>query len=119
MSPARLTGLACSRMDPMAEPRPSLLRTGVEGRITGREADSAATGRVRDRHDAHPKNLPRELTSFVGRQREVDEVRRLLGTTRLLTLTGLGGVGKTRLGLRIAGDLLDAYPDGVRMVELA
>ena len=66
-----------------------------------------------------PHNLPRELTSFIGREREVGEVRRLLGTTRLLTLTGSGGVGKTRLGLRVAGELVEAYPDGVWLVELA
>jgi len=69
--------------------------------------------------DAHLNNLPRELTSFIGRKREIDEVRRLLGTARLLTLTGSGGVGKTRLGLRVAGELVEAYPDGVWLVELA
>jgi predicted ATPase/class 3 adenylate cyclase/DNA-binding CsgD family transcriptional regulator/uncharacterized protein HemY len=75
---------------------------------------------------APPSTLPRELTSFVGREREVAEVKRLLGLTRLLTLTGSGGVGKTRLGLRVASDVADrpadaepAYPDGVWLVELA
>ena len=69
--------------------------------------------------DAHPNNLPRELTSFVGREREVDEVRRLLVTTRLLTLTGSGGVGKTRLSQRVAADLGPSFPDGIWLVELA
>src|SRR5438105_11499489 len=68
---------------------------------------------------AVPNNLPRQLTSFVGREREREEVRRLLGTAPLLTLTGAGGCGKTRLALEVAGELLDAYPDGVWLVELA
>jgi predicted ATPase len=63
--------------------------------------------------------LPAQLTSFVGREREVAEVRALLGGTRLLTLTGAGGSGKTRLALRVAADLLDAHPDGVWFVDLA
>src|SRR5262245_6327080 len=69
--------------------------------------------------DVHPNNLPGQLTSFVGREREVAEVKRLLATTRLLTLTGPGGVGKTRLSQQIAGHLLSSFPDGVWLVELA
>jgi non-specific serine/threonine protein kinase len=64
-------------------------------------------------------NLPAQLTSFVGREREIAEVRRLLGTTRLLTVTGPGGAGKTRLVLQVAADLLGDYPDGVCLAELA
>jgi predicted ATPase/DNA-binding CsgD family transcriptional regulator len=64
-------------------------------------------------------NLPGDLSSFVGREREIPEVIRLLGTNRLLTLTGVAGVGKTRLALRIASEELAAYPDGVWLVELA
>ena len=64
-------------------------------------------------------NLPLQLTSFVGRERETAEVSRLLRTTRLLTLIGTGGCGKTRLSLQLGADLLDAYPDGVWLVELA
>lgn len=70
-----------------------------------------------DRVGAH--NLPRQLTSFVGREREIAEVRRILGSAPLLTLTGTGGVGKTRLGHEVAASLLDAYEDGVWLVELA
>jgi predicted ATPase/DNA-binding CsgD family transcriptional regulator len=66
-----------------------------------------------------PNNLPLQLTSFIGRQREIAEVKRLLTTTRLLTLTGAGGCGKTRLALHVAADVLNAYPDGVWLVELA
>jgi predicted ATPase len=63
--------------------------------------------------------LPIARTSFVGREREVLEVKRLLAMTRLLTLTGVGGSGKTRLALRVASDLAGAYPDGAWLVELA
>ncbi|WP_462188359.1 hypothetical protein, partial [Frankia sp. CcWB2] len=57
-------------------------------------------------------NLPAELTSFVGRRRELAEALRLLSGARLLTLTGPGGVGKTRLALRLAADRQRAFPDG-------
>lgn len=66
-----------------------------------------------------PCNLPLPLTSFIGREREIAEVTRLLTTTRLLTLTGAGGCGKTRLALQVAADVLGAYPDGAWLVELA
>jgi predicted ATPase/class 3 adenylate cyclase/Tfp pilus assembly protein PilF len=68
---------------------------------------------------AFAHNLPLQLTSFVGREEEVAEVKRLLRSTRLLTLTGTGGAGKTRLALQVGADLLDGYPDGVWLVELA
>lgn len=63
-------------------------------------------------------NLPLELTSFVGRRREVSEVKRLFSRSRLVTLTGIGGVGKTRLALRVAEDSRRAFEDGVWFVEL-
>jgi non-specific serine/threonine protein kinase len=63
-------------------------------------------------------NLPAELTSFVGRRDEVAEVRRLLTESRLVTLTGVGGVGKTRLALRAAAGLARAFGDGVWLVRL-
>src|SRR5215212_9161951 len=64
-------------------------------------------------------NLPAPRTSFVGRDRQIVEVKRALSMTRLLTLTGAGGSGKTRLALEVARDLVGAYPDGVWLVELA
>jgi predicted ATPase/DNA-binding SARP family transcriptional activator/DNA-binding CsgD family transcriptional regulator len=64
-------------------------------------------------------NLPAARTNFVGREREVVEVKRMLAMTGLLTLTGTGGCGKTRLALEVARDLVGAYPDGVWLVELA
>jgi predicted ATPase/class 3 adenylate cyclase len=68
---------------------------------------------------AHPHNLPTQLTSFVGREREIGEVAGLLEKQRLVTLTGSGGTGKTRLALRVAEQLLGQYPNGVWFVELA
>ena len=64
-------------------------------------------------------NLPLQRTSFVGREREVDEVKRLLVTTQLLTLTGAGGCGKTRLAVQVAREVAGEYPDGTWFVELA
>ena len=66
-----------------------------------------------------PGNLPVELTSFVGRRRELAEIKRLLTTTRLLTLTGSGGAGKTRLALRAASEMARNFPDGAWAVLLA
>jgi predicted ATPase/class 3 adenylate cyclase len=68
---------------------------------------------------ATPNNLPAQLTSFIGRAREQDEVERLLRSTRLLTLTGVGGLGKTRLSLQVAAELLGDFPDGAWFIELA
>jgi predicted ATPase/DNA-binding SARP family transcriptional activator len=64
-------------------------------------------------------NLPRQLTSFVGRQRERADIARLLGRARLVTLTGPGGCGKTRLALEVAADALAQVPDGAWFVDLA
>lgn len=63
--------------------------------------------------------LPAELTSFVGRREEISQIKELLGGNRLVTLTGVGGVGKTRLALRVARDLRRAFADGVFLVELS
>jgi predicted ATPase len=63
--------------------------------------------------------LPHSLTGFIGREHERQEVARWLETGRLVTLTGPGGIGKTRLGLQVAADLLDAFTDGVFFVSLA
>ena len=69
--------------------------------------------------DAIPNNLPQQLTSFIGREKEIAEIKGLLATTRLLTLTGSGGCGKTRLALQVAADGLESSADGVWLVELA
>jgi predicted ATPase/class 3 adenylate cyclase len=65
-----------------------------------------------------PTNLPIELTSFVGRQSELQQIEQLLGSARLVTLTGPGGSGKTRLALRAATKVMDRFPDGVFLVAL-
>ena len=64
-------------------------------------------------------NLPVQLTSFVGREKEIAEVLDLLGKSRLITLIGPGGTGKTRLAIQVGNELLDRYPDGIWIVELA
>ncbi|MGH3182487.1 MAG: adenylate/guanylate cyclase domain-containing protein, partial [Streptosporangiaceae bacterium] len=68
---------------------------------------------------ALPNNLPAQLSAFIGRDREVAEVRGLVESSRLVTLTGAGGCGKTRLGLQVAAELLDGSGDGVWLAELA
>jgi predicted ATPase/DNA-binding XRE family transcriptional regulator len=67
----------------------------------------------------HLNNFPIPLTSFIGRERELAVVKELLSRQRLLTLTGAGGVGKTRLAIQVATDLVDMFRDGVLWVELA
>jgi tetratricopeptide (TPR) repeat protein len=76
----------------------------------GSPEETAATAR---------HNLPASRTSFVGREQEMIEVKRELAMTRLLTLTGAGGTGKTRLALEVARELVGAYPEGVWLMELA
>src|SRR5689334_22983883 len=68
--------------------------------------------------EAYPHNLPLQRTSFVGREQELVELIAALNKTRLLTLTGVGGVGKTRLALALAEHVVTSYPDGTWVVEL-
>ena len=69
--------------------------------------------------EATPNNLPQQLTSFVGRERELTELAQLLSKHRLVMLHGAGGIGKTRLSLQVAAEVMDDFPDGVWLVELA
>ena len=69
--------------------------------------------------DAVDNNLPVQLTDFIGRQAELAEAKRLLGTTRLLTILAPGGTGKSRLAIQAAADLTADYPDGVFFISLA
>jgi predicted ATPase len=92
---------------------PLFERQTIEARLIERLSRMQIGQRVRR------TNLPAPLTSFIGRAQEINDVRRLLNTTRLLTLTGAGGCGKTRLAQRVAADVLIAYSEGVWYAELA
>ncbi len=97
---------------------PALVRArelGLLGNIP-----NASTGDASLPSTARPKhNLPTPATHFVGRRREMADVKRLLHTSRLLTLTGPGGTGKTRLALQVASEMMDDFADGVYFVDLA
>src|SRR5215212_4293633 len=112
------------------------LREGLSGRLgtepsatTRALREEIAAGRFALTQPAAPApeesphagkyNLPVARTNFVGREREMVEVKRMLAMTGLLTLTGTGGCGKTRLALEVGRDLVGSYPDGVWLVELA
>ncbi len=84
--------------------------TGLSIPAAGKPAVQSATP---------PNNLPISLTSFIGREREMAEVKNLLSTTRLLTLIGPGGIGKTRLSLEVGTGVLERFADGVWLIELA
>jgi predicted ATPase/DNA-binding SARP family transcriptional activator len=106
------------------EPGPALrqllqqiLEQDPELELKGPKPAAATAISAPARHPRH--NLPIELTSFLGRERELAELGALLERTRLLTLTGAGGSGKTRLALRAARQALESCPDGVWLVELA
>jgi predicted ATPase/DNA-binding SARP family transcriptional activator len=71
------------------------------------------------RTESERSNLPQPISSFIGREKELQEVEGLLSHSRLVTLTGVGGTGKTRLALKVAAKLQNSYKDGVRIVELA
>ncbi|HMS32447.1 MAG TPA: tetratricopeptide repeat protein [Ignavibacteria bacterium] len=69
--------------------------------------------------DARPNNLPVQLTSFIGREKDISAIKEILKSTRLLTLTGPGGTGKTRLSLQVAAEQIDEFNNGVWLVEFA
>src|SRR5215831_19535783 len=83
-------------------------------RTTGAPPSRRATG-----FDIGHVSLPRPLTSFIGRERELAQAKRLLQGSYLVTLTGAGGSGKTRLCIALASDVAGDYPDGVYFVPLA
>ncbi|MDP9350493.1 MAG: tetratricopeptide repeat protein, partial [Chloroflexota bacterium] len=83
------------------------------------KAGSPAPRRPQEEGPAEPHNLPIPLTSFVGREQEVEQVSSLLRNSRLVTIVGAGGAGKTRLALQTAYSTLDRFSRGVRLVELA
>ena len=81
--------------------------------------DAVALTSFRRSHGGGLTNLSEQLSTFIGRERDMAEIRRLLACTRLLTLTGPGGCGKTRLAIQVAAELLESFPGGVWFVELA
>jgi non-specific serine/threonine protein kinase len=89
----------------------------IDLRALKRQVDADSPGATADDRRRH--NLPAQLTSFVGRTQEIADIRRLLASTRLLTLTGAGGCGKTRLALQVAAELLNQFADGVWVVDLS
>ena len=91
-----------------------LFAAAARGRVPAAEVLAARQGA-----SALRNNLPGQLSTFIGRGRELAEVRALVESSRLVTLTGAGGCGKTRLGLQVAAGLLDGSGDGVWLVELA
>ncbi|MFC9833921.1 protein kinase [Rhodococcus sp. NPDC127530] len=105
----RAHGFLVDEMPLRAEP-------GTQG--NNRRSQDVRPGRAGTSTPGATGNLPLELTSFVGRRHELTEAKNLLAGSRLVTLTGIGGVGKTRLAMRIAPAVQREYDDGVRLVEL-
>jgi predicted ATPase/transcriptional regulator with XRE-family HTH domain len=98
----------------LAGPQRALFEAAARGRGT-----AAAALAARGPLTTKPNNLPAQLTPFVGREDDVAVVRRAVAAARLVTLTGAGGIGKTRLALQAAAGLPDAFPDGLWWVALA
>ena len=110
-----LTNLVSEIRDALGDDpvRPRFIRTVHRFGYAFREAASIES------READRNNLPVQLTNFIGRDREIAELLRLVASTRLLTLTGAGGCGKTRLALELAAHALNRFPDGLWVVELA
>jgi non-specific serine/threonine protein kinase len=117
--PAALDGLITQLLSKRPEERPASaaeVRRALEALEHAGRRDTAP---LPEAVAAARHNLPIQLTSFVGREREMAEVKRLLAASRLVTLTGSGGCGKTRLAVQVAAEVLDEYADGAWLVELA
>ncbi|MDI9974166.1 MULTISPECIES: protein kinase [Rhodococcus] len=97
---------------PIERPVAPLGRRDAASTASTEESSGHRTAR-----QSRPGNLPLELTSFIGRQDELSEAKNMFRTARLVTLTGIGGVGKTRLALRIAADMRNEFPHGVWLAE--
>lgn len=107
------------RRELSTEPAPSTRQLREEILAGYPPAPSTAGAPASEPPETGVHNLPGSLTSFIGRERERVEIRNMLGASRLLTLTGPGGGGKTRLALQVTGDLAAEYPDGAWLVEFA
>jgi transcriptional regulator with XRE-family HTH domain len=98
----------------------SLRKADRSALLVARQSSRVSRVSHERRPDPAPSsNLPIELSSFIGRKREITAIKQLLHTTRLLTLIGAGGVGKTRLALRVMSEVAHSYTDGVWLVDLA
>jgi DNA-binding SARP family transcriptional activator len=115
LSEALSSGLG---MEPSTSTR-ALREEIAAGKVQAGPAQAAAPPTEQTAGGVGKHNLPAQRTDFVGREGEMLEVKRALAMTQLLTLTGAGGLGKTRLALEVASELVGAYPDGVWLVELA
>lgn len=95
-------------------------KLGVNSRsqVAAWVAHDQAVGTTADSSEGRLHNLPRPLTTFVGREKQLAEIQRLLTTNRLVTLIAVGGAGKTRLALEVAARTLDTYPDGTWFMDL-
>ena len=116
--PARVRDLLVRSLDKDPARRPAKAREArheLEEALGIRRAAALRAGEVA----ATPSNLPRAISSFIGRDEEVKACVRLVAEHRLVTLTGMGGTGKTRLAIESAERSLDAFPDGVWFVDLA
>jgi non-specific serine/threonine protein kinase len=104
--------------DDVPEPLEEVISRATALRPEERYPSAAAMLDVLSRSGVPPHNLPRPATSFVGREKDLSAIRTALKKGRLVTLTGAGGVGKTRLAIETAGEELHAHPHGVWLVEL-
>ena len=121
-TPMRIRSLLRRCLDKRAVARPSSfteIRREVEEELAAGPLPRDATPEGIPSVHETPNNLPRRLASFVGRREELEDIRDILADHRLVTLTGVGGCGKTRLAVEFARQALDDFPSGVWWVELA
>jgi non-specific serine/threonine protein kinase len=104
-------------MNPPSQEQINTLVSYVKSFLSDQEAPALAKPAPQVKTDRH--NLPAQLTSFIGRAKEMAEIKQAVAERRLVTLIGPGGTGKTRLSLQTAADLFESFPDGVWFIELA
>lgn len=110
--------------EPSPETQALFARLRADAKIQATVVSRVDVEKVPEQEEVEEKaprlvQLPRPLSEFIGRRREGEMVKRALSTSRLVTLTGIGGVGKTRLSIRVAEEVADDFPEGVRFVDLS